>query len=313
MSFAHRLAARGFCLALACLTLAGSAQTAFCQFPVSRGRKLAPDALVVIEPAAEWGETSQGPVDLPLVVTNPDLAWQPNFAPKSDTLIEKAKQLTFRSDIYCLEFAFKPVRMISVNGETVWYILYRVRYEGGDLKPVPEPDKYQNKVYGKPKAVSAKWVRFMPTFKLDTLSLGKTYLDQVVPGALRAISAKERVGKPIYDAVQIQRQKIEISTATSDKSIWGVAMWKGVDPRTDFFTVDVRGLTNAQKLVLDGDKIKYPQKTLVLYFSRPGDTIDELNDEIRFGIPALEDPARQKYILDQFGQKERLDYVWDYR
>ena len=313
MSLASRTVARSFRQVLFGALVLCTVQPAMCQYPVSRGRKLAADALVVIEPAAEWGETSQGPVDLPLVVKNPGLVWTPNYAPTSDTLVEKSKQVTFRSDIYCLEFAFKPVRMIEVGGQTVWYLLYRIRYEGGDLKPVPEPDKYENKVYGKPKAVSAKWVRFMPTFKLDTLRLGKNYLDKVVPGAVAAIAAKERVGKPIYDSIQIQRQKIEVSTATKDNSIWGVATWTQVDPRTDFFAVDVRGLTNAQKLVLEGDKIKYPQKTLVLYFSRPGDTIDELEDEIRFGIPALEDPARQKYILDQFGQKERLDYVWDYR
>ena len=90
-------------------------------------------------------------------------------------------------------------------------------------------------------------------------------------------------------------------------------MWRDVDPRTDFFTVEVLGLTNAQKIEQQADGLKYLQKRLVLNFSRPGDTVNELDDQIRFGIPALKDPARQKYVLDQFGVKERLDYTWIYR
>lgn len=300
---------------VSCLCVLSSAPAAWAQVevPVAKGRKLAPDVLEVIEPAMEWGETSQGPVDLPLVAKHPELAWTPEFAPVSDTLLEKSKQVVFRVEVYCLEFAFKPVRMIEVDGKTVWYMLYRVRYEGGDLKPVPEPDNFNNEVYATPKAVSAEWVRFVPTFKLDTLNLNRVYMDQVSQRAKQAIAARERVGQPILDSVEMQRQKIKVSTATQDNSVWGVAMWPDVDPNTDFFTVEVSGLTNAQKLETDGDKTRYLQKTLVLHFFRPGDTYNELEDQIRFGIPALKDPDRQKYVLDQFGQQERLDYVWDYR
>ncbi|MEM7476210.1 MAG: hypothetical protein AAF483_14540 [Planctomycetota bacterium] len=292
-------------------------QSALAQIPVSKtdGRKLAPGVLQVIEPATESGETAEGPVDLPLVgdPRNKDIIWEPAFDPKSMTLMEKSKQIVFRKEVYCLEFAFKPVRMINVNGKLVWYLLYRVNYKGGDLKPVPEPDKYQNEVFGVPQAVSAEWVRFIPTFKLDSLGLGKVYMDRVVPGALEAIAAKERVGKPILDTLQMQRAKLLISSPTRDNSVWGVATWANVDPRIDFFAVAIQGLTNAQKLELDQNKIKYLQKTLVLHFSRPGDTIRELDDIIRFGIPALKDPERQKYVLSQYGQEERLDYLWEYR
>lgn len=287
----------------------------------AKGRKLAPDAMVLIKPAAEWGETAQGPVDLPLVVKNPGLAWQPKYDSTSRTLLEKSKQIVFRGDVYCLEFAFKPVRMIEVNLPTatgmqtknVWYLLYRVRYLGGDLKPVPEPDAFNNEVYAQPKQVSAEWVRLMPTFRLSSLGLNLEYLDKVIPEAKREIAAKERVGQKIYDSLEIQQKKIQLSGPTGDFPLWGVATWTDVDSRTDFFSVQVQGLTNAQQLELDGDKIKYLQKTLVLHFSRPGDTIDEIEDTIRYGIPALADPKRQKYILDQYGQEERLDHVWIYR
>ena len=71
---------------------------------------------------------------------------------------------------------------------------------------------------------------------------------------------------------------------------------------TDHFSVHVEGLTNAQRLKLEGDQIKYLQKNLVLNFSRPGDTINELEDRIRYGVPALADPERQRYLLQQYEQ-----------
>ncbi|MEM8733868.1 MAG: hypothetical protein AAGG44_06595, partial [Planctomycetota bacterium] len=80
-------------LVAACIVTDSTASFCNGQLPVSRGRKLAPDAIEVIEPSAEWDETGLGPVDLPLVAANPGIDWQPNFAPKSGTLLEKAKEV----------------------------------------------------------------------------------------------------------------------------------------------------------------------------------------------------------------------------
>lgn len=285
------------------------------------GRRLAPDALRLIPPAMEFGETFQGPVDLPLVLENPDLQWDPNYAPKSETLYEMGRGVIFRGPVHCLEFAFKPVRTIQVELPTasgtesklVWYLLYRVRYLGGDLEPVAEDDPYDNQVFATPRAVSADWVRFMPTFRLEAKGLDREYLDQILPTTKRAIAARERVGRPLYDSVEIQKLKIEISTEAENHEVWGLATWVDVDPRVDFFAVQVQGLTNAQQLEQEGTEIRFKQKTLVLHFSRPGDTVNEAEDRIRYGIPALEDRARQKYVLDQFGVEERLDHMWVYR
>ena len=157
--------------------------------------------------------------------------------------------------------------------------------------------------------------RFLPLFRLQVRSLRLEYLDQIIPEAKAIIAAKERVGRPIYDSVEIQTFPIKLwrDTDTVDNSVWGVATWTQVDPRTDFFSVQIAGLTNAQRLKLEGDKIKYLQKNLVLNFSRPGDTIDELEDRISYGVPALSDPERQQYVLNQFGLEERLDHLWIYR
>jgi hypothetical protein len=72
-------------------------------------------------------------------------------------------------------------------------------------------------------------------------------------------------------------------------------------------------LTNAQEIEYSGSELVTRQKTLVLHFWRPGDEVRELDDRIRYGIPAISDPARQEYVLQQYGVKERLDYTWVYR
>ena len=292
------------------LLLMSAAQPAVSQtVPTStrsgQAQKLAPDALVIIESAAEQGETAMGPVDLPLVAKYPDLAWKPNYAPVSDTLLGKSKGVILRNEIHCLEFAFKPVRMIQVNDKLVWYLLYRVRNVGGNLKP--------DESKGTEVAVSREWVRFFPTFVLNSLSTKREYMDVINPAAKAMIVAKERVGQPVYDSIEIQQQKIPVSTEADNHEVWGVATWQDIDPRTIFFAVRVRGLTDAQKIESDGNEWKFRQKQLVLHFSRPGDTVNELEDKIRYGVPAIDDEARQKYVLDQYGLKERLDHLWIYR
>jgi hypothetical protein len=258
-------------------------------------RKLASDALNIIKPSLEFGETHQGPVDLPIVAANPDLRWTPSTAPETDTLFEKAKNVTFRGPVYCLEFAFKPVRTMEMELATsqgmqrklVYYLLYRVTYLGNDYEPVVEKDSFDNAVYGKPESVSAKWVRFMPNFIFESKGLksaireNQSMLDKVIPAAVRRIAAEERVST-LFDSLTIQTQKIELG-----QSLWGVATWIDVDPNTDFFAIVVKGLTNAQRIELEGEQFKYTQKSLVLNFFRPGDTIDLKNDVIQYGVPAI--------------------------
>jgi Protein of unknown function (DUF1697) len=283
-------------LASTCLTLSICALfAAALQAQQQTERKLAPDALNIIKSSVEFGETFQGPVDLPLATEHPELSWDPAFAPKSDTLLEMAKNVTFRGPVYGLEFAFKPVRTIEMDVETangterklVWYLLYRVTYRGNDYQPAVEKDQFDNPVFGKPDTVSSKWVRFMPNFWLQSRGLKSTVaeyraLDRVVPAAVARIAAAERV-PVLNDSLTIQRQKIELG-----QSLWGVATWIDVDPNMDFFTIEVKGLTNAQKIELDGTKLKYTHKTLLLNFFRPGDTIDTGLDKIQYGVPAVD-------------------------
>ena len=83
-----------------------------------------------------------------------------------------ADKVKFRRDIYCLEFSFKPLRMIEVDvpaasGGTerklVWYLVYRVRNTGQVLKPVEGKDGVFTAELGK-----GGPVRFLPQFVLES-------------------------------------------------------------------------------------------------------------------------------------------------
>lgn len=226
------------------------------------GRRLAADAYFVIPPSAEIGETFEGPVSLPLVTPESELVWgppkfpenRPHYAPASDTLLAMTKSMVFRHEVWSMEFGFKPVRMIAVDvpnaegeleSKLVWYLLYYVRYRGGDLTPAPVADAFGNQVYERPVASPGKQVRrFIPGFELHSTALGKRYQSSFIPHALPLIAEKERVGKPIYDSIAIQKVPVPLSTSRESHPIWGVATWTDVDPRTDFFAVEIRGLTN---------------------------------------------------------------------
>jgi hypothetical protein len=319
--------------------------------------------LKVIPPAPLEGETFTDAYELYEIrkgLTGID--YTPNFEAKAQTVFERAKEATLRRSIWALEFSFKPVRMVMVDvpqpegrmkRKMIWYLLYRVRNLGGHLEPLPEPAQSEDvrtrlvanelddegkkqaereieqfKVFGaKPVDELPKdafpQVLFFPTISLQAHDLKKEYLDRLVPAAMPVIAKRERVGKPIYDSVTISRQKIEVTTADKDNSVWGVAMWEGVDPRIDFFSVYVQGLTNAYQFADKADDFKpgdkpakgrtFTRKTLVLHFWRPGDTVAEDENEIRYGMPIEKEEAAQKEINVQYGQDDRLDYRWIYR
>lgn len=295
-------------------------------------RKLADGVLTVVPPDQNAADTALGPFDLDFVAQHPELAWtapdfpnnQPNFASPAETLIAKSKNITFRHPVWGLEFSFKPVRIIDVDipsatgvmeKKTVWYLVYRVRYAGNDLQPAISNPSDSEAIPSEPKRVQYESVRFIPRFTLISKERRLAMDSQILMPAVQAIAAKERVpGGQLLDHIEIARNEIPVSKGGDDGSLWGVATWTDVDPRLDFFAIDVRGLTNAYQIQVDsGNEKKYLRRTLRIYFWRPGDAYDVSRDRVYLGPPAFEDPTRVQYYLNQFGLKERLDYQWIYR
>ena len=96
--------------------------------------KLARGVLTVVPADVAEQDTVTGPRALQELAERA-ASWSPNFDyPKSDTLQELAKNMTFRRPVWQFEFAAKPLRMTTVEtrigGNTekvrVWYLLYRL-------------------------------------------------------------------------------------------------------------------------------------------------------------------------------------------
>ncbi len=292
--------------------------------------QFAPGVLTVIPPAPDPKETFDGPQTLQsLLDTYPEIQYggeshpngEPHFDPRSRTLVEMAKQVILRREIYCFEFSFKPLRQMYIdvprpNGrmqrKLVWYMVYRIRYTGGDLRPASDQIAGQP-VYKRVEEIHYDSRRFFPIFVLSDPVSGKEYVDRILPTAKEKIAIREQITAPLYNSVEISKIDIPYSSDSAAPGVWGIATWEDIDPNLDFVSIEVYGLTNAFEQDGEGDDAPYRRKALQLNFYRPGDTMRQTEDFVRFGIPAYEDKAQQAYILEKYGMDERLDYQWLFR
>ncbi|MEM6688410.1 MAG: hypothetical protein AAF664_03220 [Planctomycetota bacterium] len=290
----------------------------------------APGVIRVIPPAPHPDETFDGPLTLKsLLDTHPEITFggdshpegEPFYTPPSRTLVEMAREAILRRQIYCFEFAFKPLRHVYIDlpGSTgrmkrklIWYMVYRVRYTGGDLQPADEqvagvtlPTRLESVHY--------KERRFFPSLVLRDHVKNESYLDKVLPSAENKIRIREQISAKVLNSADMTRVKIPYTNDPAGEGVWGVATWEDVDPDIDFLSVEIAGLTNAFEVDGEGLDAPYRRKVLQLNFYRPGDALNQTADEIRFGVPAYADANEQSYILKQYGLDERLDYRWIFR
>jgi hypothetical protein len=132
------------------------------------------------------------------------------------------------------------------------------------------------------------------------------------------IRAQEDPRRRLLNSAEMMARPIEVSTETEDHSVWGLATWESgfasgdmVDPRTDYFSIYVDGLSNAYKFVdppgayKEGDPPAtgryYREKTLQLNFWRPSDEFSDAETDIYLGAPA------------NLGIEGRIDYQWVFR
>lgn len=236
----------------------------------------------------------------------------------ADSKFDWAKDIAFRRDIWTLEFKFKPMRMIWVDipqadgfmqRKLIWYMVYSVTNPGKIMHPVADvPLPYptaENKLLYEVKTVDTP-IRFLPEFLLEGHAhmqidpkTTKNYPDRVIPVAVGPIRTREDPKRTFLTTVQMCR---EIAVG---ETLWGVATWEDIDPKTVRFSVYVSGLTNAYKWV-DAPGAYKPndpiltgrtlyRKTLKLNFWRPADEFHEHEEEIRYGCPG------------------EVDYSWVYR
>jgi len=256
----------------------------------------------------------------------PSLKWTPHYSPESRTLYAKAAEVNFRRQIWCLEFIFKPLRMVEVDvpqpsgkmqRKLIWYMVYRVKNVGGQLDPKKQDDGTFTT------ETVAQETRFIPQFVLESIDpelkgsggRNKAYLDRVIPVAKAAIVRREKPPGKLYNSVQIAAVRILPSTDRLDRSVWGFVTWENIDPRIDYFSIYVKGLTNAYKwedpqgAYRDGKPPgtgrRFVHKELKLNFWRPGDQYDQTEKEIQFGTPVGKS--------EMYRVPKGVDHVWLYR
>jgi hypothetical protein len=216
------------------------------------------------------------------------------------------KNAYFTHDVWGLTFSFKPVRFIRIPGRdgkerVIWYLVYKVTNgpvkRSDDDKGDPDPQKVVDVPVDKP-------FLFIPRFELVSHDVNVKYHDSIIPEAVAAIQLREDKNRKLLNTGEITGE-LPITTPDADRSVWGVATWQGVDPRTDRFSIYIHGLTNAFKWedapgayqkgapILTGRS--FHTYVLKLNFWRPSDTHFQHEDEIRFGIPG------------------EVDYEWSYK
>lgn len=197
------------------------------------------------------------------------------------------EELNAQPDMWMLQVSFKPMRMIRVTttdpatGETrdelVWYLVYRainrkLEKQGDTSNTIPINDE---DVPPTP--------LFVPEFTLVTQDdgEGRAYDDSIIPEAQAAIIRRER--RAYQNPVEVVA---ELPPASQDSdlenAIYGVAMWRGVDPETDNFIVYMSGFSSAYRVGRDpeGNTIVL-RKTIAQEYWRPGDRFNESEVEIR--------------------------------
>ena len=223
-------------------------------------RKLAAGVLTVIPPEPHEQETFQGPIPLANVSK---LDWTPNFTPKTDTLRDKSAQVILRHNVWNLELAFKPVRMVHVDipqtigkmqRKLIWYMVYRVRNLGGHLTPVPAEDKTyttgtrRRSVERRCRSSRATRFAFSRISCWRARRLARSIWIGLSRPRCREIQLREMRGAKLLNSVEITQVAIPVVPRDGGPGVWGVVTWEDVDPRIDFFSIYVQGLTNAFRL-----------------------------------------------------------------
>ncbi len=270
-------------------------------------RKLGPGAETIIPAKPDPQDTVTQHDMVEIQSSGAKLDWKPATQAATETLGVKTKDIPFRRGASYLQFAFKPLRVMYVDipapgghldRRQIWYMVYRVTNFGEHL------DADSNSKDGKSQIAtgvppSNEEVFFHPQFVLESQKYGKAYLDRVLPLAVEAIEKREDPRRHLLNSAEMSEQPIPLSTPGNDRSVWGVATWEHVDPRIDYFSIYVKGLSSAYRFKdpegaynkngEPGNGRIYAQKTLKLNFWRPGDDREINESDIYFGIPGQVD------------------------
>jgi hypothetical protein len=224
-------------------------------------------------PNVPAAEALPGPDPIPEVKLVPDLHTIPvphdrvtyNVQMVDASLLPRDKE-----GIWVLDFAFKPLRIktVEIPGKgrrQIHYLYYKVINRTGKTR------------------------MFVPQFVMVN-EAGQKFEDNVVPQAIPFIQNREDPTIPVLGAVNIMGVIPPSTKPDVDDAVFGVATWEKWDPKSDRFSIYVRGLSDGYKESPNpsGGKPNVKYKTLRLDFIRRGDHHNLNEKEIELGDPPYE-------------------------
>ncbi len=208
------------------------------------------------------------------------------------------QEMQQQENLYVMEVTFKSMRMRWVDvtdaktgkksRELVWYLVYKAvnrplpkRQDNSDIAPKNEEDPVPLPL-------------FIPELTLVTNDNGKQqiYHDTIYPIGQADILRRESryKGQPtLKNSVQATgpvpppspepkpQQAGTPMKVVPEKAVYGVAIFRNVDPDTDFFTVYMSGFSNGYRKE-NGMTLR---KTIVQKYLRPGDRFFQTESEIK--------------------------------
>lgn len=298
-----------YCLLL--MSVVSPAGYVVAQDDVVETRKLADGVLRTIAPKIEEEETFSNLEPIYDLVAKP---FTPKTAPITETLASKQAAAILRHDVWALEFTYKTLRKIELdipqpNGKmqrkVIWYLPYKVKFNGDIVGGVGAPGEAVVIQKKSPAESEVAEIRFMPSIVLRATVYDsekneyvvKEYLDRVMTFAVKEIGKVEDPAINFHDSVSISKNPIyrrNDAEYVVGKEYWGVATWEDVDSESDFFNVQIQGLTNAYRAKQKADFEKeFSFKTLQINFFRRGDSIEEIKDSVDVGLPLVDDYEEQ--------------------
>ncbi|MFN6207434.1 MAG: hypothetical protein ACK49R_13430 [Planctomycetota bacterium] len=284
-------------------------------------RPLAAGVLKAFAPQIDARDTFSVPMAMPELQAQ---EYQGNLTAQAETLRGSTRDIVFFRNVWQLEFATLGLRQIklsfkapdgAVQNRHYWYLVYRVRNLGESISyDQVKQDVVFPYVLNEVKLDAAKEQpellprTFQPTFELTGWvadAKGEyspiSYRDQFLPLVAKEIQKLEDPNQRLFNSLEIGDIEIPLSRSESDPGVWGVAVWEEVDPRVNYVSIRVKGLTNAYRIVATADgKIDVVNKMLQLNYWRPGDGAQQDRDFVSYGIPYTDGHAEQVAITKRY-------------
>lgn len=209
-------------------------------------------------------------------------------------------------DLWIAEVQFKPVRYRrmqvtdprtgAVSQELVWYMVYRViprdftelagesrddlisKLSDTNLDPQNSKDPVQR--------YSLQIPRFV--LRTDDSDTPQEYADEVNLQIQKEVLEREfrrSENLKLMNSVQAISEVVDpVSVDAIDQlgqALYGVAIWRHVDPTTDYFTVTMTGFCNAYRISQVDGETMVEHKVIEQRFGRPGDEFSQHEQEFR--------------------------------